>query len=248
MARAFSVGSNQYLRVATPAITVHPFTLATWFYITNSTAHRILLSLVDYDATNYAWLQARSTNVLRIEEEGDYYAAATTVATFNDNTWHHACGVCSTATNRTIYLDGGNNINNTNSATPATLSDTMVGAGAAASAILQPMDGYLAEAAIWNVALTADEVAILATGISPLAVRPGSIIFYVPLVRDNDEDIIGGLSLTAYNSPTIAVHPPIYYPFTPFYYMVSGAPPPEDLSIDIGLDEAAYQGTGVRII
>jgi hypothetical protein len=32
------------------------------------------------------------------------------------------------------------------------------------------------------------------------------------LIRDEDEDIVGGLSLTAYNTPSVAAHPPILYP------------------------------------
>ena len=55
-------------------------------------------------------------------------------------------------------------------------------------------DGSLAEAAIWNAALSDAEVAALATGVSPLLVRPGSLVFYAPLARDL-LDRVGGLQL-----------------------------------------------------
>jgi len=40
----------------------------------------------------------------------------------------------------------------------------------------QEMDGDLAEAAIWNIALSDADVARLATGESPLSVRPDALV------------------------------------------------------------------------
>jgi hypothetical protein len=78
------------------------------------------------------------------------------------------------------------------------------------------MSGSIAEAAIWNVALTDAKVAILAAGFSPLFVDPQSLVAYWPLVRDTDDDVVGGYDMTAYNTPTVASHPPkIFYPVSP---------------------------------
>ena len=96
------------------------------------------------------------------------------------------------------------------------------------------MDGRIAEAAIWNVELTDAEVAILGKGFSPPFIRPESLVFYAPLIRDEDDDRVGGLSLTAYNTPTIASHPPIIYPAPPFLSFPTGAaPPPTAMEIAI---------------
>jgi hypothetical protein len=74
------------------------------------------------------------------------------------------------------------------------------------------MDGKVAEVGIWQATLTDAEVAILGKGYSPLFVQPDKLLFYIPLIRDNDQDLIGGLSLSEVGSPTITDHPRIIYP------------------------------------
>ncbi|KKK59939.1 hypothetical protein LCGC14_3029330, partial [marine sediment metagenome] len=71
------------------------------------------------------------------------------------------------------------------------------------------MDESIAEVAIWNVALSNAEVALLAKGFSPLLIKPESLVSYWPLVRDDDNDWIGGFDLTAFNTPTVSDHPPV---------------------------------------
>ena len=66
-----------------------------------------------------------------------------------------------------------------------------------------------AEVGIWNAALTADEVASLAKGMSCDKVRPQSLVFYAPLVR-NLIDQKGGLAITNNNGATVANHPRVY--------------------------------------
>jgi hypothetical protein len=67
----------------------------------------------------------------------------------------------------------------------------------------------IAEVGIWNAALTADEIASLADGMTCDKVRPQSLVFYVPLVRDL-QDVRGGLSITNNNTATVANHPRVY--------------------------------------
>jgi hypothetical protein len=69
--------------------------------------------------------------------------------------------------------------------------------------------GSIAEFGIWNAALTAEEVASLAKGMTCDKVRPQSLVFYAPLVRDlNDQK--GGLAITNNNGATVANHPRVY--------------------------------------
>lgn len=69
--------------------------------------------------------------------------------------------------------------------------------------------GDLADISAWNVALTGAEIASLAKGFSPRRIRPQSLVFYAPLLR-NLQDLRQGLALTAVNSPTVANHPRVY--------------------------------------
>lgn len=70
------------------------------------------------------------------------------------------------------------------------------------------MNGLIAEVGIWSAALTAAEIASLSAGFTPDQVRPQSLVFYAPLVREL-RDLRGGLAITATNSPTVATHPRI---------------------------------------
>ena len=47
-----------------------------------------------------------------------------------------------------------------------------------------PGMGGLAEIGIWNVALGDDEILELSLGVPPSKIRPGSLVAYLPLVRD----------------------------------------------------------------
>jgi hypothetical protein len=69
--------------------------------------------------------------------------------------------------------------------------------------------GRIAEAAIWNVELTADEIKSLSTGMTADKVRPQSLVFYSPLTRDLI-DYKGGLAITNNNTATVANHPRVY--------------------------------------
>jgi hypothetical protein len=57
-------------------------------------------------------------------------------------------------------------------------------------------DGDVSEAAIWNVELTEDELAMLRKGIKPIYVRPQNLIFYAPLTTDNVINYAAGNLLT----------------------------------------------------
>lgn len=58
--------------------------------------------------------------------------------------------------------------------------------------------GIIAEAAMWNINLNANEVLAISQGINPLNIRPTKLKFYAPLWGryENEIDIIGGRTLT----------------------------------------------------
>jgi len=70
-------------------------------------------------------------------------------------------------------------------------------------------DGKIAEAGIWNTDLNDNEVKSLAAGMTCDKVRPQSLVFYAPLVRDLI-DYKGGLTITNNNTATVANHPRVY--------------------------------------
>ena len=62
---------------------------------------------------------------------------------------------------------------------------------------------------MWNAALTDAEIASLAKGYKPTRIRPQSLVFYAPLIRDL-QDTRGSLAITNNNSATVANHPRVY--------------------------------------
>jgi hypothetical protein len=69
--------------------------------------------------------------------------------------------------------------------------------------------GLVSNVGVWNVALTAEEVASLSKGMTCDKVRPQSLGFYAPLERDLI-DVRGGRAITNQNGATVANHPRIY--------------------------------------
>lgn len=71
------------------------------------------------------------------------------------------------------------------------------------------LDGRLAELAVWNVVLTAAEVASLAQGFRPQRIRPQSLVFCVPLLRTN-QDIRNATVGTTTGATGGSAHPRVY--------------------------------------
>lgn len=72
-------------------------------------------------------------------------------------------------------------------------------------------DGLLAEWAVWDRILSADDIAALAKGFSP-AFFPASLVSHMPLVRDNVDELRAAPTLTG---TAVQPHPSILYPETP---------------------------------
>jgi hypothetical protein len=136
------------------------------------------------------------------------FAIADTTSGYTANTWNHACGVATSATSRTVYLNGGSAATNAVNVSPVRLTTLAIG-----SRFVSSYGGFanalIAEVGIWNAALTADEIASLAKGMNCDKVRPQSLVFYAPLVRDLI-DAKGGLTITNNNGATVANHPRVY--------------------------------------
>ncbi len=241
MARLFDDGSNQFLRIRdTGGSFDTPISMACWFYSDNITIHQTLIGAYYYDGVTSGYEHHRL--LIRGAEGGDPVAAGTqTVAAgytdaitstgYSANTWHHAAGVWASPTSRAAYIDGGSKGTDATSKTPAGTPDSLIIGlieGSNGSGQSQYMSGRIAEVAIWDVALTDAEVAILALGYSPLLIRPQSLVAYWPLIgRTSPEiDIVGGYDMALNNGPTTVAHPRVLYPSRPHILLPSDVAPP----------------------
>jgi hypothetical protein len=209
-------GTNQFLN--TPAgvkiVNGMPLTMACWFYPVATTQFYSLMCITS-DFVNFSnggyILYALGTAA------GDPVAVGTdpvgntetkSTSGFSAATWSHACGVFTSSTSRTVYLNGENSATNTVSYTPSSASADLRLARFTNSFSVY-LEGRIAEAAVWNAALTAAEVASLAKGMTCNLVRPQSLVFYSPLLR-NLQDVKGGLTITNNNTATVTNHPRVY--------------------------------------
>ena len=171
---------------------IFPLTMSCWIHPDSLSDHDGAISL-GYSATTYpvvsinlrgtgkatAEVKTRTTTALSISA-ADYTAGA----------WQHFAGVFASATSRICYLAGVAATENTTSAEIAPSGVNHLTLGEYASTWSRPFDGHLAECAVWNVALSASEIATLVDGYTPLHVRPESLISYFPLVK-NTIDVMG---------------------------------------------------------
>ena len=208
MAYEFAAASSQYLTTASAPASVYPITIACWFK-SNLAASTCPISINanNRSRVNIFILNTGAVNV-GVSNAGGTTASTTTTTTAAANTWNHAAGVYTSATSRTAYLNGGGSTTNT---TNIAISDfAQIGIGARYLLAWGGFyNGEAAEVGIWNVALTAEEIASLAKGMTCDKVRPQSLVFYAPLVRDLI-DYKGGLTITNNNTATVANHPRVY--------------------------------------
>jgi hypothetical protein len=138
---------------------------------------------------------------------GQFATGATVVGT----DWRHTAGVFTPSTKLETFLDGASDGVNTTSIHSSIYSGSAplwIGLITNLSDIFS-FDGLIAEAAVYSTNLTADEIKSLAAGVTCDKVRPQSLVFYAPLIRDL-QDVRGGLAITNNNSATVADHPRVY--------------------------------------
>lgn len=209
MAYAFD-GSSQFLLCNTPPVTGVPFTIAAWFYQTTATT-AVIASLV-HDTTserhNLATVATSGSLAVAASTNSNALASSSTTTTVAPNTWAHGVGVWRSTAYRQVWLNGEAATANTSSINAPTVQRFRIGARATQSTSLF-FPGNLAEVGVWSAELTAAEIASLASGVSPELIRPQSLVFYAPLIRDL-VDVRGGLAITNTASATVATHPRVY--------------------------------------
>ena len=184
MARQFVAANSEHLLTGLP-VSVAPFTISLWFYHSNDAAGQSIWTLAStVSSTSYWQLVDRTGGHLRFTARA---GGATHLTTSTNpavvDTWNHACGVERASDNRSLYLNGGNKVDNTTGIAPA---PTRMGLGCRANDTIDEfLDGRIAEIGIWNVGLTEFDVKRLAQGYSPPLVRPEYLVWYKSLRTEN---------------------------------------------------------------
>jgi hypothetical protein len=210
MAFSFNGSSSRIEATSTP-ITAEPLTMACWFNPANVSAGGALMA-VGNSSTNRRFQITAAGNVagdpISISSVGTSTVTATSSTSFTANTWHHAAAVCASTTSRSIYLNGGGKNTNDSPMTLTGINNIMIGARWQDESRGFFFNGRIAEVAIWNIALTDDEILSLSKGFAPSLIRPMNLRFYNRCLRIS-RDLSGGRALTQTNI-TNYDHPRIY--------------------------------------
>jgi hypothetical protein len=204
-------GTTQYLSCAAPA-TAPPLTMVCWARMTSFTI-RAFFSIGQTNASSRHQMQINNSTTVILNSL--WNSGVSGVATIQDslspaigsNEWVHFAGTIQSNADRKLYVRGILEASTTGTDSVATPYQTFtVGSRVGPAGYA---DADIAEVGIWNVALTAAEIASLAKGMTCDKVRPQSLVFYAPLVRDLI-DAKGGLTITNNNTATVANHPRVY--------------------------------------
>ncbi len=221
MAYNFVNASSQSISATSSPLTAYPFTACAWFittnptlagdqtmvHISNSSASRGIglgIAAATGKAQCYTFNDSGTSNVILL---GSALSASTL---------YFVAQVGVSATNRTGYLLQGGSVASQNSAVNTVMTATSNLNGVQIgrffnTGTFSPMSGSIAEVGIWNVALDSNEINALASAVSPLSVRPASLGYYAPLVR-NLVELKGGRTRTNNNTATVTAHPRIIMP------------------------------------
>lgn len=206
MAYSFTAASNRYLTTTSTPVDSGPITIACWANQSTSGTQNIVAIEQSSGSNRFA---------ISVSNTGRAQAQSQTIVvqssnTFSTNNWNHFCGIYDDAIiKRSIWLNGIGNITTTSTENTSGKNRINIGARTSAGAVGAYFDGRIAEVGIWNTALTAAEITSLAKGMTCDKVRPQSLVFYAPIVRDLI-DQKGSLTITNNNGATVAAHPRVY--------------------------------------
>lgn len=144
-------------------------------------------------------------------------------AVLSTGTWYHVAATFASATSRYGWLNGTPSTQSATSRVPSGINQVDIGVESYSSGSFQlPWRGEIAEVAIWDAALedspgatpgVSSEIASLAKGVSPLLVRPQSLVYYWPIVGKYSPEIdlisAGGMTVTG---TATAAHPRVFMP------------------------------------
>jgi hypothetical protein len=204
-------GTNQYLSVNSAVVSAVPMTFACWAMPDAGASSSSMVSLGS-SLSLFPLVQMRlrwdlNTTEAAIRSDANETGVATGPS-FTAGSFQHFSSVFASTTSRTMYVNGVAGTANTTTVGAMTMDLTGI-ATAIRAAPTAFFDGKIAEVGIWNVALTADEITSLAKGMTCNQIRPQSLVFYAPIVRDL-QDIKAGRTITNNNSATVSTHPRIY--------------------------------------
>ncbi|MGH9857269.1 MAG: LamG-like jellyroll fold domain-containing protein [Acidobacteriota bacterium] len=139
-------------------------------------------------------------------------ANATSTGTIADTTtWHHIAAQSAASNDHDLFIDGSADGSSGTDRSPSSIDVFQISSGIGGD----PLESIVAQVGVWAAALTAAEIAALASGVSPYFIRPGSLRAYYPWLgyHSPDLDIIGGFNLSVTGTVKNLDEPNVSMPF-----------------------------------
>jgi hypothetical protein len=202
------------------------FSAAVWLYAdawneksrTLLHGHAILRPNHGGSGTPRSWLymewQNSTTLYMRCYLGGEFTDFATNFESLTGQ-WMHAALTVSgggAGATSTVYLNGTQDGQNVDiNVEAASGGSCQWGTLDGSNTDWQEWYGRMAEGAIWNAELSANEVSALANGVSPSRIRGSNLVTYIPFgIGSPDPDFSGnGYNATLTGSPVPGDHPPV---------------------------------------
>ena len=213
MARDF--GGSDYVQIANNSdnhISSSQLTLAAWIYADATNGFRAAIAKASDALGSYSyWLGLENGKVTLYDFSPGYggFSGATNVST---GVWTHIAGVAD-GSNWTVYLNGvADGTVSRSGNVPAASSVPLRIGDQGSSGSETGFDGRIQEAAIWDVGLSAVEIAALAAGAAPSLFRRSSLRAYYPLLgTTTEQDFARGNPSTTISGTSIIAHRAITY-------------------------------------
>lgn len=210
MAYSFN-GTSDVVSLPSVPVSNVPLSMSVWFNPTASSSIQALL-VVGIDAARYqirtGSAAGASSNICAQAVDLGSSPSAVSSNTFTAGAWNFAGAVFASHTLRTVNLNGTAVTSTASDSVATATTKTSVGASFVLPGPVPAgfYAGKIAEAGVWNVALTADEMAALSQGVSPRLIRPSALVFYAPLAG-SPVNLPGGV-LTVTGAAVSTLAPP----------------------------------------
>jgi hypothetical protein len=214
MAYTFN-GTNQTLRVESGIVSAYPFTIAATCNVSSvASTFQAIVAINPGASANepYIHMGHRNNGIVAaglIDASGTVFTAVNSPSnTFAIGTQFWIAATF-TSSKVDVFFNGSNVGSSSNLVTsfPSGFARTSI-ASLDRQLPTAYVAGSIAETAIWNVELTAAEIASLAAGFTPDQIRPQSLQFYAPLIR-NLADLRLGRTITNVGGAGVSTHPRI---------------------------------------
>lgn len=155
-------GVNDHIKIAATPVTAYPFTFAAWGYSPIGGAGGALISTQDGSATiPYYRLLINASGFAVAGARPDAGAESEAIGTTDlRGGWHHIVGVYSSATSRSVYVDGVFVDSDTTNDVFNTVTNVSIGNTDISSDVAH-FTGSIDDVRIYNRALSADEIKLL---------------------------------------------------------------------------------------